>query len=228
MPGTALASTRQACVWMSAGVVGYRLCSRDFDCEHCLFDAAIRGPAGQQRGAPEDRLYSAGHGWLMPLPDATVWRIGLDAFATSLLGSIAGVRRAGAGRDLRTGDVACLIDPGIGELAVRAPLPCRPLRLNPALADRPDRLIAEPYDEGWLLEIAVTDLSGLLTFDSPAAARDRFHFHLARFTRTAALELIASPGTAARLALQAGRPLTDLGSLLGAARHLELLRDFIH
>lgn len=30
------------CVWMRAGVVTYKLCDRDFDCEHCPLDAALR------------------------------------------------------------------------------------------------------------------------------------------------------------------------------------------
>ncbi|MFL6213965.1 MAG: hypothetical protein ACJ74J_08740 [Blastocatellia bacterium] len=29
------------CVWMQAGVVGYKLCDRQFDCEHCPFDLAL-------------------------------------------------------------------------------------------------------------------------------------------------------------------------------------------
>jgi len=31
-----------ACVWMRAGVIRFWLCDRDFDCEHCPLDAALR------------------------------------------------------------------------------------------------------------------------------------------------------------------------------------------
>jgi len=34
-----------ACVWMEAGVIRYWLCCRNFDCEHCPLDAALRDPA---------------------------------------------------------------------------------------------------------------------------------------------------------------------------------------
>ena len=31
------------CVWMSAGLVAYKLCDRGFECEGCPFDQAMRG-----------------------------------------------------------------------------------------------------------------------------------------------------------------------------------------
>jgi hypothetical protein len=30
------------CIWMSSNVVDYKLCDKDFDCEHCEFDKVIR------------------------------------------------------------------------------------------------------------------------------------------------------------------------------------------
>jgi hypothetical protein len=30
------------CVWMLAGVVDYKLCDRQYDCEHCPLDSALR------------------------------------------------------------------------------------------------------------------------------------------------------------------------------------------
>lgn len=46
------------CVWMQAGVVGYKLCDRGFDCDLCPFDAALRGQAlDDWRGREIERLY---------------------------------------------------------------------------------------------------------------------------------------------------------------------------
>ena len=45
-----LANRAQPCVWMCAGVLRYRLCPNDFDCDNCLLDAALRGDAGQYLG----------------------------------------------------------------------------------------------------------------------------------------------------------------------------------
>jgi len=32
----------QKCIWMECGYVEYKLCDRDFDCENCPFDKAIK------------------------------------------------------------------------------------------------------------------------------------------------------------------------------------------
>lgn len=35
------------CVWMSAGLVAFKLCDREGECEGCPFDMAMRSPAGR-------------------------------------------------------------------------------------------------------------------------------------------------------------------------------------
>ena len=80
----------------------YRLCDRDFDCERCPLDVALRGTAPEVRmdppGAtgpwsfPTDRTYAAGHLWIAPAADGGASRLGLDAFAAGLLGACRRVR----------------------------------------------------------------------------------------------------------------------------------------
>lgn len=36
------------CVWMLAGNVDYKLCDREYECDECPFDHAIRGVAPRQ------------------------------------------------------------------------------------------------------------------------------------------------------------------------------------
>jgi len=46
------------CVWMTAGVLNYMLCDRDFECEHCALDQVLRkqgasfGTAGRGKSTP--------------------------------------------------------------------------------------------------------------------------------------------------------------------------------
>jgi hypothetical protein len=35
------------CVWMSAGLVAFKLCDREGECEGCPFDRAMREPQGR-------------------------------------------------------------------------------------------------------------------------------------------------------------------------------------
>jgi hypothetical protein len=37
------------CVWMQAGNVDYKLCDREYECDECPFDQAIRGGAPRQK-----------------------------------------------------------------------------------------------------------------------------------------------------------------------------------
>lgn len=37
------------CVWMSAGLVSFKLCDREGECEGCPFDRAMRQPHGPVR-----------------------------------------------------------------------------------------------------------------------------------------------------------------------------------
>lgn len=76
------------CVWMSAGLVAYKLCDRGFECEGCPFDRAMRG-ALPPRPRPEDEEPGRG--------DAT--------------------RRGGSGRPFRVGrgrDAGPTIEDGSG------------------------------------------------------------------------------------------------------------------
>lgn len=48
------ASPRE-CWWMQAGVVDYKLCDRDYDCEHCPFDQGLQGRVTAPVSAPAFR-----------------------------------------------------------------------------------------------------------------------------------------------------------------------------
>ena len=48
------------CVWMCAGLVAWKLCDRDFDCEHCPFDRAMRGGDASPSPGPATPRTAAG------------------------------------------------------------------------------------------------------------------------------------------------------------------------
>ena len=57
--------TEQACVWMRAGVIRYRLCDRGFDCDRCPLDAGLRA-----RGIQQPRTGAPGSGSDAGAPDS--------------------------------------------------------------------------------------------------------------------------------------------------------------
>jgi hypothetical protein len=65
------------CVWMSAGLVAYKLCDRGFECDGCPFDQAMRG--SPPRRAPA----SSAAGWGAPGWGAPAFRVARPAAAGS-------------------------------------------------------------------------------------------------------------------------------------------------
>jgi glycine cleavage system H protein len=232
---------------MSAGLLTYRLCDRDFDCEHCPLDAALRGePTGDPRLAkgapaagllatfPQDRRYSPGHLWIQaaageePSAAASCLRIGLDGFAAAILGRPAGVRWESSSGAFQQGETICEIDLDVGFLPLGAPLAGGLLRTNRALFDDPGRLLAAPYGEGWLAELSDGGGAEREELLSSEAAREKARLDLRRFRRRVAFHLLAAAEAVGPTLNDGGEPLTDLRRMLGAARYLELLRELVH
>ena len=218
------------CIWMSAGLIRYRLCDRGFDCEHCPLDAALRGDAtaapapepalGAAAGSaprfPDDRFYLPGHQWLQELPDGL--RYGIDALAAALVGA----PRAVAWRD-DAEKVVCELDLWCGLLPLAA-APRGRWRRNPQLAEHPELLASDPYGAGWTLESAgAAPPQGL----DAAAARAGAALDLRHLRRRIALEMLSDDEIGITLA-DGGEPVTDLRGLLGGQRYLALLRELVH
>jgi glycine cleavage system H lipoate-binding protein len=233
----------QPCVWMEAGLITYRLCDQAYDCEHCLLDAALRGRLGRVEpgvlldpgnGAEAgeavygDRVYAAGHTWIQRLSDTDVCRIGLDAFAASLLGRVAAVDWLPSDSVFEPGDPVCEIDLGLGTVAVCAPIRGRLVRRNDALRLEPALLIRAPYGNGWILEFVASDPAELDGLATPHAAMERMTADLRRFRWCLALRLLADlradegvvPGDCVALA--------DLRQVVAGRDYLDLLRQFVH
>jgi len=160
----------QPCIWMTAGLVAYKLCDRDFDCEHCPLDAALRGelrsspqgvplPSAYTATFPEDRVYSSGHLWLQQWRQGTeeagkrVSRLGVDSFAAALLGSCHELRGASPGTALAAGQTCCELDLGCGGLPLATPVAGVMGAVNPLLEEDPELVSTAPYGEGWLVEV---------------------------------------------------------------------------
>jgi glycine cleavage system H lipoate-binding protein len=223
---------------MDAGFISFRLCNRDYDCEHCLLNAALcgqpcspdsSGDDSPDTAVPDDRLYCPGHTWLRAVPgDPTTWRFGLDPFAAAILGNAISLSWPASGNRLDAGDTACRIVFDSGEVLLAAPVPCRFTRPNHALRADPGRLIADPCDTGWVAELRITDLVPLPGLLSATAASHGIRLDLTRFRHAVALELLSHACASSAASLRAGRTLADVPRLLGAGRYLRLLREFVH
>ena len=238
-----LAPEAQPCVWMCAGLISYRLCDRGFDCENCPLDGALRGQmrattdsqAHLDRRAeegmfPEDRLYSPGHSWVqaLSLDDGRRWRVGLDAFASALIGCATEVRWGPLRKIVQRGDRICEVDLGLGSIGLAAPISGRLVHGNRALQGHPETLVTDPYGDGWILEMEGLDPGGILGLGSAARAREQTEQDLRRFRRSLALRLLTESGDDPRSAASPEASLRDLRQAMCGTHYVELLEQFIH
>ena len=234
-----LATGAQPCVWMCAGVLRYRLCTHDYDCDHCPLDAALRGD-GLVRAPraviseptpifPDDRRYAAGHTWLQPVVDSDegAWRLGIDAFAAAMVADARVVSWDGTPWVVQPGDTVCTLDVGLGLLSVRSPVRARILRDNHILRLHPKRVVTAPYDAGWLVELVPLDDRDLDDLVPATAAREAAVRDLRSFRRTVALSLLREPD-GDRVGDSTDPVVRDLRWLLGGNHYLEFLGDLVH
>jgi glycine cleavage system H lipoate-binding protein len=239
-----LPDSARPCLWMSAGIVTYRLCDRDFDCERCALDAALRRESpvvaehealqipGRELGDfPDDRRYTPGHSWVRVAQgqDPRLLRFGLDAFAAAIIGRCGGVTSSPAGTVLARGETVCLIDLGIGTLSVGVPAGGTLVEGNRRLQEQANRLVTAPYADGWIADLQAVDVAELDDLMPAEKARAEARFDLQRFRRRVAMQLLVDDaGRVGRTLADGGELLTDLRQMLGGPMYLEMLRELIH
>jgi glycine cleavage system H protein len=230
------------CIWMSAGLLSYKLCDRDLDCEHCPLDAALRGPTMQAprhtsllsvsevtESFPDDRLFSPGHSWvqLRDTSDERLVRFGLDAFAATIIGRCCKVSFPDVGLEWGLGEDLCEIDIGLGVLSVTAPVRATVVAKNKGLANDPNQLVTDPFGDGWIAELQVHDPSQLCNLSTARRAREQTRMDLRRFRRRIALQLLADTEGIGPC-LPDGGELADLRQILAGPAYLDLARELVH
>jgi glycine cleavage system H lipoate-binding protein len=147
-----------ACVWMTAGVLGFRLCDREFDCATCPLDRALRnipapGTETEMRTAagcvlPEDLFFHPGHTWVRVRPGGE-FEVGMDDLARRLVHPVLGVRLPHRGEAIAEGRPVFTVKCPVGEVTVTAPFEGIVTRLNGDLDDDPALLHYSPFSAGW-------------------------------------------------------------------------------
>ncbi len=181
------------CIWVEAGLISYKLCDRNLECDECPFDLVIRqksapaydssSSAEKKTGSgksdaqaqprqeslldiirnifgaplrdkpPADRSYSRGHVWVKPVTERT-YRVGLDHYASSLLEGVGSVVFPQDGTaSVRENPCAWIICDD-ATITVQSPINGKIVGSNRRLVDEAGLLRSDPYESGWLNEIA--------------------------------------------------------------------------
>ena len=104
---------------------------------------------------PAELRYSREHEWVRV--DGNVARIGITDFAQESLGDVVFVQLPEAGLDIVAGASAAEIESTKSVSDVYVPVSGVVQAANDALVGAPELVNQDPYGEGWILEVALSD-----------------------------------------------------------------------
>jgi glycine cleavage system H protein len=103
---------------------------------------------------PSDLKYTKDHEWAKV--DGNNATIGITAFAVEQLGDITQVDLPKEGETLRRGDAFGTVESVKAVSDLFAPLSGKVIKVNTPLADTPEAVQDDPYDEGWMVQLELS------------------------------------------------------------------------
>lgn len=116
---------------------------------------------------PADLRYSSDHEWIRQ--DGNTVTIGITEFAQDSLGDVVFVEAPEAASVVAAGDSFTEVESTKSVSDIYAPVSGTIVAINEKLDDTPELLNSDPYGDGWLCSIEMTDpaqLEGLMDADS--------------------------------------------------------------
>jgi glycine cleavage system H protein len=114
---------------------------------------------------PSDLKYTAEHEWIRVSDGSRTVRIGITDYAQEALGDVVYVSLPDVGTQVAPGAAFGEVESTKSVSDVYAPLPGTISARNDALDDQPELINSDPYGDGWIVEIELSDgadLDGLL------------------------------------------------------------------
>ena len=164
------------CVWMSSGLIAYKLCTRDYCCEECLFDRVIRNeaavdPDARQGGEvsaatssctpdfleTQALFYHSGHCWAR-VEDADQVRIGIDGILGRIASPLKTVVLPHPGDAVVQGQCFAHIIQQKHIIELMSPVTGEVLSVNRILKSAPQALADAPWGQGWLMTVRPDNL----------------------------------------------------------------------
>ena len=112
---------------------------------------------------PDELQYSSDHEWVRV--EGTQLRVGITDYAQDALGDVVFIELPEVGATVELGSTMGEVESTKSVSDIFAPVSGTVVEANADLADNPERLNEDPYGEGWICAIRMTDpdeLDGLL------------------------------------------------------------------
>jgi glycine cleavage system H protein len=107
---------------------------------------------------PEDLLYHAEHDWARI--DGDVATLGVTWYAQDALGEVVFFDPPAVGSSLTQGEPYAEVESVKAVSDVVAPLSGEIVEVNATLGDTPEAINQDPYGEGWMVRVRLSDLEG--------------------------------------------------------------------
>jgi glycine cleavage system H protein len=117
---------------------------------------------------PDELKYTADHEWVSSVSDSGTVRVGITDFAAEALGEVVYVQLPEIGAEVEAHDALGELESTKSVNDVFAPVRGTVSARNDALEASPELCSTDPYGDGWILELKVSDpsvLDGLLSAD---------------------------------------------------------------
>ena len=105
----------------------------------------------------DDLKYTDTHEWLKV--EGEVAKVGITDHAQSELTDIVFVELPEVGKEVKKGEELCVVESVKSVSELYAPISGKISKVNKSLEETPETINESPYDEGWLVELEVTDKS---------------------------------------------------------------------
>jgi glycine cleavage system H protein len=105
----------------------------------------------------DDLKYTDSHEWVKIIGDTVI--VGLTDHAQEELTDIVFVELPEIGKEINKGDELCVVESVKSVSEIYAPISGKIANVNKNLEDVPETVNESPYEEGWLVEIEITDKS---------------------------------------------------------------------
>ena len=104
---------------------------------------------------PEQLRYSSDHEWIAA--DGARVRIGITHYAQDALGDVVYVQVPTVGVQVSAGDALSEVESTKSVSDIYAPVSGTIVAVNDALGSQPETLNSDPYGDGWICEIEMSD-----------------------------------------------------------------------
>ena len=109
---------------------------------------------------PANLLFAKSHEWVMNNGDGTV-TVGISDHAQSLLGDVVFVEVPEVGREIEAGEEFSLVESVKAASDIYCPLSGEIVAINEVLEDAPETINEDPYGDGWIAKIRLSDTEAL-------------------------------------------------------------------